>query len=900
MTENRILKDADTVAPAESAGFQRVLHQAQQDGIERDALCRLFWLMNAHPRLLGHQRCLQNLRSLLSTPEFVDGVDAWAGPWTSDVPGWLAITDWACRLGDTAKPGMEDFVRPPRNERHHLLMRHGINRHPGAGALWIRHHDDPNPMTHTAGLSSASRSFRLLQWHLFCSQAEARREHSTLDQYMSYSGDNEWPTWPRPAAAVGLALRDLSYQRWDGMLSTLPFEPQLDEFAKALVEDKDQLLTPYQDPGETRQRVVALISYFEDFHNLFEGRPNKPRRERGGGRGGARTGVPGYVHFASSPQVFFQPPEQDTGDEDVPSRDFTRVHLHSDALTPGRSAELESQDIAPGEDLRPVMDLFPAAERPGGMSSLWMRRDAMDAAAQHHFWDKTQMTPLETSALLDVLGEPSRAAAADSESTLATEARLLLKTMLVFGCPFEEARTIRAMTLSRFTEAVTNHSVITTRIVVVTDNGDECAGLALPALSPQYKSPPPNAFKTTANGAQHSLTLPDIAGVGASLLSHRSRASEDINGPVFQASAADLETQIKQLLAGVNRQLDASSRARVTITKVAGKLASILGRGGLDEVGVALVCGDQRYAGQARLHYTQHPTNRLIQAYTKATKRLLAEADHPIRVQSPLKVSETSAAVGARLIVRHRDLRQFINQLSAEIESKPAPTQSGRHRYHQSFLLYSMVMQSLMTCVRPSSNPDRFIADMLSHRKLPARALDVRSIVEKDDHYQARARAVVIPDRLKLQLDQLAAHTHGIWRWRPTDLVLPECTDAQLMFLDWPRSVAAPRANIISPDWLTDQLQLHDLPAAANFHRGYLRTRLLTQGCPEQVIDAFLGHANAGQSPYNLHGTLDHDHYLREISSYLDRVAEDLGLVPLRSLLANLDVDFEAGKGRKP
>ena len=127
-------------------------------------------------------------------------------------------------------------------------------------------------------------------------------------------------------------------------------------------------------------------------------------------------------------------------------------------------------------------------------------------------------------------------------------------------------------------------------------------------------------------------------------------------------------------------------------------------------------------------------------------------------------------------------------------------------------------------------------------------------------------------------------------------MVLPEGADSQLMFLDWPNDLAAPRAAVVNPQWLTNQLQAHGFPAAANFHRGYLRTQLLSQGCAEQVVDAFLGHANTGQSPYALHGTLNHEHYLRQISTQLGRIAEDIGLVPIKSLLADDDVVFEAGK----
>ena len=81
-----VLDRGDTVAPTQSSIFVQVLNAAEQDGVDRHALGRLLWLLNAHPRLLGHRRCLQNLQSLLSTPGFVDVLQGWAGAWTSDIP----------------------------------------------------------------------------------------------------------------------------------------------------------------------------------------------------------------------------------------------------------------------------------------------------------------------------------------------------------------------------------------------------------------------------------------------------------------------------------------------------------------------------------------------------------------------------------------------------------------------------------------------------------------------------------------------------------------------------------------------------------------------------------------------------------------------------------------------
>lgn len=894
-------KVEDMVAPARSAGFQQLLQLAERQSLDQAALSRLLWLLNAHPRLLGHQRCFENLNSLLCTPEFIDGLGTWAGAWIADVPAWQAITAWACRLHQQSAEGLEDFVRQPRNDRHHLLMRHGINRHPGAGAVWTRHHDDPIPALPTAGLKAPSYAFRLLQWHLFCSQAETRYESSTLDQYLQYDLPDEWPAWPRPAAAVGLALRDFSYPRWDTLLIDLPQETRLDAFVADLVNDKEALLQRY-DSGEARQRTVALISYFEAIHDVLEGRPAERRRGGGGGRGGSRRGIPGFIHFSVSPRVFFEPPEPDTDDEDVPTRNFTRVHFHTEEITPAANADLEDQDIAPGEDLQPVMDLFPAEARPGGICSLWAARQAIESAAQHHFWDKSQLTPVEVAALLDAIELTSSPPNAACNEEAAAEPRLLLRTMLLLGCPMEEARTIRVMTLSGFAEAVSTGQPVATRLLLVSEDGEVCKGFAIPAISPRYAARPKEAFKRGSTASGICLTLPDSTALGMSLLAHKKTRSADIEGPVFQEPAFALQAAVKLILDAANHGLDARSRPRVTLTKVTRKLPALLGRQGLGEIGIALVCGDQRYASQARLHYTQYPVAQLTKAYARAVKRLLGEGGRfvitPSSPRDHISDSVGDDVVGARLIVRHDDLCRLMVKLRAEISSRPTPSRSGRHRYHQTYLLYTLLMQGLMTGIRPSSDPDRLVSEILQHQTPPGCSRIIQSVVEKDNQYESRARAVSIPGRLQLQLSYLCTHAQATWRWQPTDLVLPDGDQPHSMFVDWSDSATEPRAAIIRPQWIADQLHAHGLPAAANFHRGYLRTRLLKQACPETVIDAFLGHAPVGQSLHNLHAAFDFDHHLREVTAHLERIATDLGLVPLQSLLADSDCSATSGHER--
>lgn len=890
-----VLDRGDTVAPTQSSIFVQVLNAAEQDGVDRHALGRLLWLLNAHPRLLGHRRCLQNLQSLLSTPGFVDVLQGWAGAWTSDIPAWAAAAAWANALAGPALPALEEFTREPRNAHHHVMMRHGINRHPVAGALWIRHHSDPTPSVPTADLAPAGRMFRLLQWHLFCSRAEVRHTHSTLEQYLGYDRPREWPAWPRPAEAAGLALRHFSYARWDELLQDLPFETSLDDFSDALVDECDRLLDAHGD-GEARPRIVALTSYFEDYKRHFEGRPGRTRRARAGGRGGARKGIPGFVHFSASPLVLFEPPEPATGDEDVPSRNGTRAHLARDELTPQAIAELEKLGIAPGEDLQPIMDLFPLEERPGGIHSLWIMRQATEAAAQRAYWDRTQLTPLEVRVLLDVIDDVMVERGDPIDQGPCRSAALLLRCMLTLGCTMEDARTMRTMHASDLDSCALGSESLASRVVLVDGHDGSIAGHALAAISPRYVSTSPNIFSVAADAATPYITLPDLAGLGADLLHHQRAEGRDVGSQVFGEPADQLDGSIARLLQAANRRLDPLSRPRLTTTKVSRKLPSVLSRAGLDEVGVAIVCGDRTYEAQARLHYTQHRADELAAAYARALRRMFAEAGRPIAPASPARQPACSAMVGARLVVRREELARFVGALRSEVALMPSPSRSARHRYHQAFLLYTLVMQSLLAGVRPSNRPERILEEMLAHpepdRELPL----VISVVEKDDQYEARARVAAIPHRLKSQLSHLVAHARATWRWQPTNLSTPACSQAQRTFLDWADDAVKPQAQVIDAHWLGRQLATFGLLGAANFTRAYVRTWLLRDGCPEQQIDACLGHANAGQSPTSMHGTFDFMQHLRGLGMRLERMADELGLHPVASHLA----DAEAGPSSLP
>ena len=90
----------------------------------------------------------------------------------------------------------------------------------------------------------------------------------------------------------------------------------------------------------------------------------------------------------------------------------------------------------------------------------------------------------------------------------------------------------------------------------------------------------------------------------------------------------------------------------------------------------------------------------------------------------------------------------------------------------------------------------------------------------------------------------------------------------------------------LTPSWITQQFEHHlGAKIPANFHRAFLRTSLLERGVPAEIVDAFLGHSNVGESPFGLFSSFDYGQALTTLTSAIRTLASELGLVPVESRL---------------
>jgi hypothetical protein len=92
------------------------------------------------------------------------------------------------------------------------------------------------------------------------------------------------------------------------------------------------------------------------------------------------------------------------------------------------------------------------------------------------------------------------------------------------------------------------------------------------------------------------------------------------------------------------------------------------------------------------------------------------------------------------------------------------------------------------------------------------------------------------------------------------------------------------RPKPLTPSWIKARFEdLLGAPVPANFSRAFMRTELLERGVAAELIDAFLGHSNEGESPFTQLSTFDYEHYICTLSKAITGILNDLGLVPIES-----------------
>ena len=900
-------------APVQAPAHQSLIAACTDAGFDPMALRRLLWLVNAHPELVAHAQVFEHVGALLASAQSMPGIFR-EQALLDELPQWIELCRWisARRSALSQAPALALLDRKPQHDHDHPLLRHGVSRHGLVAALWNCHHaaliyppDERNPF-------AAHRYFQLqlqtlasyMQARFSYDQTRAGAGYGGLEHYEHYDGPREWPIAPSPTSDVGLAIRELSLAEHDQVVSLLPEVQTAQDYAKAMANiDLSAWESADGKPDRIGRYLGSLKRYFARYaHLLTQGvvfrlyRRTRSERYNTGGR----QRRPGYVNLPDVPGVFMQNQQAPDFDEDLD--DFahfeaTTVFIDIGLEEDEETSALEAAGLSPAESLEPAFQLYASQEIGTKLAELRRQQLAIEMHAQALPFVYATPTPVELRTLHAFLvRRVERHLAGNARNR--TQARLegigalILLTMLALGQPLHRVRELRfevlepGQTLSLRTEHTT--LILNPGAGLGAALGTPTAlvrGFWIPAIGPSYKTDLPEALSEMQQPPlAPGFLLPDCLGIGV-LLTRFLGTEHRTNKRVFGIEPSTSKQSVKQLLS-------APGLERLTPMRVSRTLPTLLRSLGADATAAWLLCAETDRGDEPRMFYTQHRVDALIRLYQRASHRLARQLGispaikpAPLTVEPPVS-DDGPAVVGARFVAPLEVVRELLNTLSAEIRTSRRTPMSGAPLvdYHASYTLYTWLFQALATSMRALTSP-RANTLFLASQDDAVHAFDA-ALSDKDDERSSRARLAIVDASLCLQLQNYRDHVDNLLQRLQPQIDRKRATDWQpFVVLDERRRLAP-----LTPAWVADQLAARGAPLPANFHRAFLRTQLLTHGVAGEVIDAFLGHFNEGESPFGRFSSFDYGLHRAQLMPALQSLHEALELVPLKSrLLHHLD-----------
>lgn len=888
-------------SPQNSLAHLALIQAVEGSGLDTFSLRRLLWLINANPLLVGHAQVFEHVLAHFDSPIFLPRNLIWASAWKDDIPKWLKICDWIVknRRKLIGKPGLEEFDQY-RDQRHpHLYT--GVGRHGVVAALWNQHYACKHyPPVIETDPNAALRYFQL-QGHLLASYAESRFKLSSLEFFEKYDGELERPIAPIRTQPIGLVVRDLSLKKYSDFVGLLPSCESTLEFAVNVayfrITNKQRMDLKIDE--STDQYLAVIKLYFDRFSEVLLGWIPKQSSKTGGGGGGgggSRAHRHGFINVPGPVGVYLEEDPAPHNDPDLVeppgqpvliNMGWAKAQKDSTQITARVSSfELEESGLSPTETLEEALRLYSPEEFKGRIRDLYYQRLAAESAAQGLAFDYCQLTPTEINDVfkraLDwadckTIGPPS-GIAIDSEAV-----GLIVCIMLFLGQPMQHAWSVRCIWRDPSTPIEQIHPVNGKLTLIICapkiDDWEDAVidGFCLPGITPTYKTDLADGLEAIDADSVDSFVLPDVFGIGQKVLGYvRKHHLTDVQGFGMSAESASKS---------VTAFCKSFSNPRITSEKIARVLASLVTSKTGDQSLAWVLTANQSKANQTRMFYTRHSVNRLLKAYLLVAKHLSKAAKASLLV-IPKKLDTTafSPGVGARFVTSITEVRKLVASLREDLcdELPNDPEEEFFRWYHNTFVFYTHLYQSLDTSLRAISAPNDL------YRIATKSVLDFgaahAALSDKDTAYSSRARLVAIRKPLQKQFENYARHLDCLGTHVKSAQVDIELASNRSPFFIFD---ADRRLRDLTPTAFEKAMKDHravDIPA--NFHRAFLRSQLLDRGCPAEVVDAHLGHANFGESPFSRLSTFDYRLHLDQISKTLQEIHDDIGLLPIKSRIA--------------
>ncbi|MDD3760441.1 MAG: hypothetical protein PHO57_06375 [Acidithiobacillus sp.] len=590
---------------------------------------------------------------------------------------------------------------------------------------------------------------------------------------------------------------------------------------------------------------------------------SRGHRSRTKGRARDRRTIHGYL-----PLLELANADQSKANDDDPARRSEAVRRVVEAAVSfrhdGRGARKyqEEFDIDEAENYGQEMlevEIGCALTQGGypALHTLALRGKVQAEAVQNQLfpWDYDLLTDTAVKNLLNTMQETFEQEL--QRTTLSMTARLvaLLGVILWTGCSLDVARKLRIIPAG---EERWGGGMLVLEHCSATGG----AFWNLQVSPPSYAQSVASSHEASVDIQESVLRFPDVAGGSRYFLQLRERYPEwDCTFPRPEKLQKPLRRYLKMV----------DPSGYLTISKIEDYLwRHLVLHGDLAEAD--LLVGKRHYLSQVRRYYTALPVAVLERRYVAVVEQLQRDIGLQKVAETDL-VSPASKYVGAAyrptLVAVQRavhTLQDRLQESEGEWESKGLASDRVKlqlwQKYYNLYTVYTWFYFAYATAARATCNTLPHDPSFPLHEGFIAYS-------DKTTADQSHVRLVWLPEALARQLAMQRLLAEESWDIRARNTRV-ERTNGNFLLI-------AKSAQPLCPKIL--QAQFADLFGAflpANSHRRFCRSHLLEEGCPAEVVDAFMGHWFAGESSWSRYSSQSALTYLQELQPYLLRMLDAL------------------------
>jgi hypothetical protein len=883
-------------APSVSPQHLALRGAVAEAGLQVDRLRDLLWLLNAHPRLVAHAQVFANVSRNLGSATFSSEGLEWAGDWKSEVASWAEITSWLWENTRSLRKILalsKDFHLDPLDaaadsDPEHPIMRKGMVRHSIVAAIWTTHHSS---MAGAEPCSRAGQRYIELQGHVLASYFECRFRLGSREFYEEYTEKPERPVAPMRGFVISPGLREFSLPEYDCILEQIPSIASTKAFAETFCANEipTESIHDPRTAARARRDLKCLRRYFSRFLKVLEGWSPPQATRRGWGGGGSRARRPGFVQYLTAPDVYVEEGSDQNPDPDLASPKGQNVYIDRDPLNDPLA--LEASGLSPIETLEFGFNLVSPEEFGARFIKIQQQRRAMEMRGQQLPFAYEVLTPQEAAHVWDVGGRlfrPFRDATNASDAQFAAASSgLVSKLCLAFGQSLESMLSSHVLWIGPEQPAHTlpEDDIDKPALIIRSPepgrwDGAEFLGLRLPGIMPDYRAALSDELAEIDGPYAGSFVLPDLLGVGPDVIEFLGRRSNE-SGPAFGVRQKTVRSVLRDAL-------ERKSRERVTFEKIALYLPRQVIHLTGDQSLSWITFADQTRLNEPRLHYTRHRVTKIQATYRRAARHLGRVIGHRIPPSDPVEVAPLTpdTCVGARFVLPLKEVKEIVSALVSFLIHPRVDREDPAQivEYHNHYLFYLVLCEVMETATRSPASPEDLFERWKSQVDQPG-ALHA-SLSDKTSLYHDKTRLILISPSLAQQFAHFQDHVDHLVQL--PRLLLPWATGGNRLGPFFTLCLQGNRMSMepAAQGWISEMLlSVSGYPIPSNFARATLRTELLDRECPAQAVDAYLGHANKGESPFGLYSTFDYYQWQETLTPFLGDLRKELGLRPIASRL---------------